>query len=249
MSGHSKWAQIKRQKGVTDIKRGQAFTKLANAMTIAVRHGGGIADPSVNFRLRLIIDKAREVNMPKENIKRAIERGLGKGEKGVLDEVLYEGFGPSGVALIVEVTTDNRQRTTPEIKNILEKGGGSLGSPGSTSYLFKQMGVLTIEKGDKNLDEIFLLSADLGAEDVEEAGEVFLVYTQPSSLMGIKERLEKEHNFKIESAELIYKPITTIPIGSQEKAKSILNLVEKLEAIDDVQNVYANFDIPEEFLN
>lgn len=249
MSGHSKWAQIKRQKGVTDIKRGQAFTKLANAITIAVRQGGGVSDPSSNFKLRLIIDKAREVNMPKENIKRAIDRGLGIGGKGALDEVLYEGFGPSGIALIIEATTDNRQRTTSEIKNILEKAGGTLGSPGSTVYLFKQMGVLTVEKQDKSLDEIFLLSADLGAEDIEEAGEMVLIYTQPVNLMSIKQKLESEHGFKVMSAELTYKPVTTVSIMDGGKAKSILNIIEKLEGITDVQNVYANFDIPEEFLS
>lgn len=248
MSGHSKWAQIKRQKGVADIKRGQTFTKISNAITIAVRQGGGVADPGANFRLRLIIDKARQVNMPKENVKRAIDRALGAGGREALDEVLYEAFAPYGAALIIEVTTDNRQRTTSDIKNILEKAGGSLGSPGSTAYLFKQMGVLTAEKGGKSMDEIFLFSADLGAEDLEEAGESVLIYTQTSNLMSIKQKLESEHGFKISSAELTYKPVTLVSISEKEKAQNILNLMERLESIDEVQNVYANFDIPQDFL-
>ncbi|RJQ24414.1 YebC/PmpR family DNA-binding transcriptional regulator [Candidatus Parcubacteria bacterium] len=248
MSGHSKWAQIKRQKGVADIKRGQAFTKLARAISIAVREGGGVGDPESNFKLRLAIDKARSLNMPKENINRAIERGKGTGEKGVgFEEVIYEGFGPSGTALIIEAVTDNRLRTTSEVKNVLDKNGGSLGIPGSVSYLFSQKGLVTVDKDGKNFDDIFLIALDTGAEDLEDVGSQVLVYTDPVDLNRVREALVVQ-GLNVPEAELIRKSQNTIPISDKEFAKKILSLMEKIEDLDDVQKVYSNFDIPDQLL-
>lgn len=244
MSGHSKWAQIKRQKSVADIKRGQAFTKIANAITIAVRQGGGIGEPEKNFRLRLTIEKARSINMPKENINRAIERGMGKGVFGGLEEVVYEGFTPFGASIIVEAVTDNKQRTTSEIKNIFDKNGGTMATPGAVSYQFTQKGLITVKKNGKTLDDIFLMSADFGAEDVEEAGEEVIIYTKPEELAKIKDSFSKE-GIAIVEAGLTRKPLTYVQISNKEQAGKVLSFIEKLENLDDVQKVYANFDVPD----
>lgn len=248
MSGHSKWAQIKRQKGVADIKRGQAFTKIANGITIAVRQGGGITDPNQNFRLRLAIDKARELNMPKDNIERAIERGKGKGDKGEgLKEIVYEGFGPGRIAIIIEAATDNNFRTTSEIKNIFEKNNAILASPGAVSYQFEQKGLITVKKNGKSFDEIFLIAVDSGAEDLEEVENEVLIYTKPQNLNKIKELLLK-NNLIIQNFELIRKPISLVLIINKEIAEKIFAFIEKLEGLDDVQKVYSNFDISDDVL-
>lgn len=239
MSGHSKWAQIKRQKGVADVKRGLTFTKIANAITIAVRQGGGVTDPSGNFRLRLAIDKARTVNMPKENIQRAIERALGK-LAGELEEVVYEGFGPFGTAVIVEVATDNKQRTLPEIKNIFDKIGGSLGQPGTVSYLFCQMGMMVVEKGSKSFDEILSIAVDVGANDLEDAGNEVVVYTQTADLAKVRNLFESS-DFNITSAELVRKPTAAIKV-TNEQIQKIRAFVNKLEELGDVQKVYTNIE-------
>lgn len=246
MSGHSKWKTIKRQKGVADIRRGQTFTKISNAITIAVRQGGGIGDAESNFKLRLAIEKARAVNMPNINIERAIEKGKGIGRVG-LEEAVYEGFAPGGSAVILEVVTDNKQRTASEIKNIFEKNGGTLGNSGAVSYQFTQKGLITVAKNDKTLDEIFLLAADKGAEDVEEAGSDVLIYTKPEELSKIKEALSSQ-GLSILESELTRKPVTTVSITDKEAAQKVLSFMEKLESLDDVQKVYANFDIEEELL-
>src|SRR5579883_2068871 len=167
MSGHSKWATIKRQKGANDAKRGVLFTKLSNAISVAVRQGGGVADPTQNFRLRLAVDAARNANMPKENIERAISRASGKDAKA-FEEVVYEGFGPGGISVIIEAATDNKNRTTPEVKSIMEKNGGTMGQMGSVAYQFQLIGRITLQKGEKSLDDIFMEAAELGAQDVEE---------------------------------------------------------------------------------
>lgn len=247
MSGHSKWAQIKRQKGVADQKRGQAFTKMANAITIAVRQGGGVGDPNQNFRLRLEVEKARSINMPKENIQRAIDRGMGKGEKDIeLAEVVYEGFGPSGTAIIVEAVTDNKNRTTPEVKSLLDKNGGSLATPGAVSYQFQQMGQITVAKNGNSIDDIFIAAVDGGAIDIEEAGEEVFIYADVVNLSAVKEAVQKE--FVITSSEVIRKPTISVSITDKGQAKKILDLMEKIESHDDVQKVYANFDIADELL-
>lgn len=246
MSGHSKWAQIKRQKGSADVKRGQMFTKLANAIMIGVRQGGGITDPEGNFKLRLAIDRARASNMPKENIERAISRAAGK-QGGDIEEVVYEGFAPGGAAVLVEAVTDNKQRTTGEIKNVFDKNGGNLATPGAVSYQFQQNGLITINKNATSVDDILLFAADAGAEDVEEAGQTVLVYTNPSELKKIEESLSQK-GLKVDSAELIRKPTSVLSISNADEARKVLSLMEKIDGLDDVQKVYSNFDIPEVLL-
>lgn len=239
MSGHSKWSKVKHQKGVADIKRGQLFTKISNAITIAVKEGGGIADPQVNFRLRLAIERAKEINMPKENIQRAIERGLGKGKTVNLEETTYEGYGPQGVALLIKATTDNRQRTTQLIKNILESHGGNLASPGSVVFNFKTQGVITIQKGTFNEELLLEKIIEAGGEDFEEINGKILVYTSPEELSVVKEKLEGS-GFNVLSYEVLLKPKNLLPIKEAEVTKKIIDLVKKLEELDDVQKVYTN---------
>lgn len=243
MSGHSKWTQIKRQKGVADQKRGQVFTKLSNAITIAVKGGGQVTDPEQNFRLRLAIEKAREANMPKMNIERAIEKGKGLGEKGEeLQEAVYEGFGPGNVGFIVEVTTDKIIRSTTEVKNIFSKNGGALASQGAVSYQFAKKGLITVLKGKQSFDEVLLIAADCGADDIEDAGDRVLIYTQPEELNNVKNQCIA-HGLQIEGFEFTRKPTVTILIEDKETAEKIFAFIEKLEELDDVQKVYSNFDI------
>src|SRR5258708_2782024 len=181
MSGHSKWATIKRQKGTNDEKRGAVFTKLSKAITIAVKQGGGIPDPNQNFKLRLAIDSARNANMPKDNIQRAIEHAAGK-QADTLEEVVYEGFGPGGISIIVEAMTDNKNRTTSEIQNIFNKNGGNMAQMGAVAYQFQQLGRIIVAREGKSVDDIFLEAADAGALDVEEADNEVFIYTKPSDL-------------------------------------------------------------------
>lgn len=244
MSGHSKWATIKRQKGAADTKRAQVFTKLSNAITIAVRQGGGVADPESNPRLRLAVDAARNANMPKDNIDRAISRALGN-KDNEMTEITYEGFGPGGFSIIIEAITDNKQRTTPEIKSRMEKLGGNMGTPGSVAYQFEQKGLINISKGQNSQDEIFLIAADAGAEDLEEAGEDILIYTKPEELNKVREALMTT-GLKIKSAELVRKPLTYVQLNTVDTAQKALQFTERLEELDDIQKIYANYDIPDE---
>lgn len=248
MSGHSKWATIHRQKESTDQKRGQQFTKIANAISVAVRDSGGITDPEHNFKLRLAIEKARAINMPKDNIQRAIDRVSGKGESLTLSEATYEGYGPGGVGILVETATDNKQRTIQEIKNIFDKGGGSVASPGAVSFNFKKMGLITVEITGTSSEEAILKIIDLGAEEVEEAGDNILeIYVSPENLIAFKDKLTAG-GFLPKTVELIERPINLVSVTEQKTAIRLLNLMERLESLDDVQKVYANFDIPEEFI-
>jgi YebC/PmpR family DNA-binding regulatory protein len=246
MSGHSKWATIKRQKGANDAKRGQQFTRLSNAITIAVRQGGNVSDPDGNPRLRLAVDAARAANMPKENIERAIQRAAGKQAESV-EEAVYEGFGPGGFSVMVETVTDNKQRTVAEIQSFFKKNGGSIGNPGSVAYQFQQKGSVAIEKNGKTLDDIYLAAAESEAEDVEEAGDEVIVYTEPSLLAKVRDSM-KQQGYSVVSADLIRKPIVNHSISDKEVAKKALEFLEKIEEMDDVQRVYANFDIPDDFL-
>ena len=242
MSGHSKWATIKRAKNALDIKRGLAFTKISNAITIAVKAGGGIADPTQNFKLRLAVEAARTANMPKENIERAINRAAAKGE-GVLEEVTYEGFAPFGVAIIVEAATDNVQRTSAEIKNVFNKSNASFGQPGSVSYLFKQVGKIIAIKEGKTFDDIFAIAVESGADDIEEGtGDRCIIYTDPSFLSKVKDALIAR-GLKVESVELVRKPMDTIPVSDALKKQQILDFIGKLEEMDDVQKVYSNISL------
>lgn len=238
MSGHSKWSTIKRQKGAADAKRGQAFTKLSNAITLAVRQGGGITDPESNFKLRLAIDRARSMNMPKDNIDRAIERAKGAGAGSSLDEVVYEGFAPGGVALIVEAATDNKNRTTSEVKNLIEKNGGTMGNPGSVAYMFDRRGEIIVQKNGKSADDIMMAALDAGLEDIEEEEDALLLYTSPENLMKVKSALD-ENGIISENAELIYKPTTTLEVDDSALQK-LEELMNKIDEHDDVQKVYTN---------
>lgn len=246
MSGHSKWSTIKRQKGVADIKKGQSFTKLANAITIAVKLGSS-GDPDTNPRLRMVIDEARSLNMPKDNIERAIERGLGKG-KEALEEVIYEGFGPGHVAFIVEGVTDNRLRTNQEIRAIFERNGGNLAGQSSISYMFEKKGEIKVASKSGDSDSEMLELIDLGAEDIEEYDEdgvnKYLIYTEPGHLNTIGQILVQA-GFKIESQDLIMKPTSVQIIDDKTLAEKVITFADKLEGHDDVQKVFSNFDIPE----
>lgn len=248
MSGHSKWSTIKRQKGVTDQKRGQLFTKLAQAITLAVIAGGGVSDPASNFKLRLTIEKAREANMPKDNIARAIMRATESSGKTNFQKVLYEGYGPGGVAILIEAATDNRARTYAEIKNIFNHGGGDIAGPGAVSFLFEQKGLLTIPTTGRKKEEVELTAIDLGAQDVEEAGEDILVYMDPQNLIQVKKKIE-EAGFSVQGAELTMTPKTTVEVTNIETARKILTLIELLEDANDVHKVHANFEIPDAILS
>lgn len=238
MSGHSKWSTIKRQKGVADIKRGQQFTKLANAIVIAVRQNGGDASPESNFKLRLAMDKARSYNMPKDNIERAIAKGKGEGDSGELLEMLYEGFALGGAAVMVEAVTDNKQRTVSEVKNTLEKNGGNMGSQGSVAYLFNKLGEVAVTHGGKSGDELFELAFELDSSDyLEENGDV-IFYVEPGSLFAAKKLLEGK-GLPVISAELVYKPLMVNEVDEESRIK-LQALIEKLEDLSDVQNVFTN---------
>jgi YebC/PmpR family DNA-binding regulatory protein len=238
MSGHSKWAQIKRQKGVNDKKKGKTFTKLGNAITIAVKQGGGIGDPNSNFRLRLAIDIARTENMPKENIERAIKRATEK-DAGEVHEVIYEGFAPGGVSVMVEAATDNPMRTTSEVKSIFNKASASFGQPGSVSYQFKHIGRIIAKKGNKSFDDLFSIALDQGAEDIEEVGDEIFVYTSLQDLTKIKDALSGA-GVEVLEAELIREPVVTVQVEQAEKLLKIENFINTLEELDDVQKVYTN---------
>lgn len=247
MSGHSKWATIKRQKGANDAKRGQLFTKLSSAITIAVRQGGGTTDPESNFRLRLAVEAARAANMPKENIERAIARASGK-QAETLEEAVYEGFGPGGFSVVVEAFTDNKLRTVSEVKNIFNKNGGNMGAQGSVMYQFEKKGVITVDKAGKSLDDIFLIAADNGVEDIEEAGEEVLLYIKPEDITKVKDILV-QNGLEVKTYELMFRPVVISQITDKSAAEKALSFIDKLESLDDVQKVYANFDIPDELLN
>lgn len=236
MAGHSKWAQIKRQKGANDAQRGQLFTKLAKEIIIAAKQGG--PDPAGNFRLRLAIQKAKDNNMPAENIQRAIAKASGGGEGSDVEEVTYEGYGPGGTALIVEAATDNRNRTVAEVRNVFARAGGNLGEAGSVAWNFELRGVITVSPSGVDPDEIALRAIDAGAEDVQIGETSIDVYTQPGDLEAVKQALEAA-GATIESAETSRVPKTTVQLD-EKNAVATLRLVEKLEALDDVQKVYFN---------
>jgi len=244
MSGHSKWSQIKYKKSLSDARKGVQFSKLVNAIAIAAREGG--EDPETNFKLRLAIDKARQANMPKENIERAIQKGSGKLAGVKLEQVVYEGFGPGQVAFIVEAVTDNKNRTNSEIKNIFSQNGGRLGNIGSVSWQFESRGVIRLENLS-NKEEAELAAIDAGAQDVKEENSTILVYTLPRELAMVKDKLTSL-NFQITSAELSQEPKNLIKITDQNKAKQILKLADELDNHQEVVAVYSNFDIPDEII-
>jgi YebC/PmpR family DNA-binding regulatory protein len=241
MSGHSKWATIHRAKEANDAKKGAAFTKLAQAITLAVRRGGGIGDPDKNFHLRLAIDRARDLNMPKDNISRAIERGTGGSGGEQLDEVLFEGFAPGGVAVLVSAVTDNKLRTAQKVREVLDKSGGSMGGSGSVSYLFSQKGELFVnKKPDSSLEEQELEIIDLGVDDLETSPEGFVVYCDRDKTFEVRQGLEKL-GYKVESAEITMKPAMPVEVDDTESALRVESILERLEGLDDVQKVWSNY--------
>ncbi len=249
MSGHSKWSTIKRQKGVADIKRGQTFTKIAGTIALAAKQGGS-GDPNINPRLRMVLETAKSVNMPNENIKRAIERGLGKG-KEAMEEVIYEGFGPGQVAFIVEGITDNRLRTNQEIKSIFDRNGGNLAGVGAVSYMFDKKGEIKIKSKGSSKENEMLEIIDFGAEDVEEFEEEgsqnYLVYTLPNELASVGNKLT-QLGYGVLSQDLVMKPNILQTISDKELAEKVINFAEKLEDQDDIQKVYSNLDIEDGLL-
>jgi len=243
MSGHSKWSTIKRQKGANDAKRGAIFTKVAREISIAARAGGG--DPDANYRLRLAMDKARSVNMPADNIKRAIDKATGGGDAEVFEEIVYEGYGPGGVAFLVEAATDNRNRTAAEVRAVFTKAGGQLAGSGAVAWQFEPRGLITIPAKGQDPDDVALAAIDAGAEDVDTSGdELVEVYTTPGGLEQVRKALDAA-GVAVEHAESTMVAKSTIAVDEQ-RARQNLRLVESLEDLDDVQRVTANFDIPEE---
>ena len=244
MSGHSKWSSIKRQKGVTDSKRGQLFTKLSREIEASVRQGGD--NPEMNFRLRLVIQKARDHNMPIDNIERAIKRAAGATEGANLIEASYEGYGPGGVAILLETLSDNRNRTISEIRNVLSRGGGNLGESGSVTWIFEPKGVLTVTAGDVDEEELSLFVIDAGAEDIKVMDESLEIHTKPEELEGLRKALE-ERKVTIVSAEVLMVPKNVVMLD-EKAALQALRLLDRLEELDDVQRVFTNADFPDEAL-
>jgi YebC/PmpR family DNA-binding regulatory protein len=246
MSGHSKWSSIKHRKGAADAKRGNLFSKLSRAIIVAAREGG--PDPGANLALQNAIEKARSYSMPKDNIERAIARGSGTdSDSGAFETVVYEGYGPNGVAIIVEALTDNRNRTAADVRHILAKHDGNLGGSGAVMWLFERRGIVLVAADSVDEDELLLAAAEGGADDVSLDGSSFQVTSDPESLRAVREAVE-EAGFTVESAELTMVPKTTIEVADEASARKILRLIDALEESDDVQDVYSNFDIPERVL-
>ncbi len=244
MSGHSKWSTIKRQKGVNDSKRSAMFTKVAREVAVAARAGGG--DPDANYRLRLAIEKARSINMPADNIKRAIEKATGGGDEVQYEEIVYEGYGPGGVAMLVEAATDNRNRTAAEVRSIFVKAGGQLAGSGAVAWQFEPRGLVTVPRDGTDPDEVALAAIDAGAVDVDTEADPIEIYTEPGDLERIRKALE-DGGVSVEAAETAMLAKQTVSLDADHVRKA-LRLVELLEDLEDVQRVTANVDIPEELM-
>jgi len=246
MSGHSKWHSIKHQKGAADAARGKLFARLARQIEVAARNGGG--DPDANPTLRTMIQKARDGSMPKDNIERAIKRGTGELEGVRYEQVTYEGYAPNGVAVLVDCLTDNRNRTGSEVKNVFTRNGGSLAEPGAVAWQFERKGVLILEKAAASEDDLMLAALDAGAEDIADQGDTWQVTTDPTDLHDIREALDVA-SITITSFDLTMLPTQSVPLGDASAAKTVLRVIDALEEHDDVQSVYANFDIPDDVLS
>jgi len=244
MSGHSKWSTIKRKKAATDAKRGKLFTKIGRELVIAAREGG--SDPNANIKLRLVIDKAKAANMPKDNIERAIRRGAGLEKGEALEEITYEGYGPQGVALLVRVLTDNRNRSVADVRRVFNRQGGSLGETGCVAWQFDTKGYITIEAGTTDPDTLFEIAVEAGAEDVEIGDDLFEVFTEPADLHVVRDALSAD-NVPINSAELSMIPKVTLSLD-EKGTLSNMNLIDALEELDDVQQVYSNLEISDEVM-
>jgi YebC/PmpR family DNA-binding regulatory protein len=244
MSGHSKWAQIKHKKAATDARRGQLFTKLARAITVAAREGGG--DPEANFTLAAAVQKARDFSMPKENIQRAIDRGAGAGAGGAaIERVVYEGYGPGGAAILIEALTDNRNRTSADVRHAFDKHGGALGEPGSVAWVFEKRGVVLVD-AERYLEDDLIAAVDAGAEDVVREGGSLKVVSPAEDLGAVRDALESA-GVEIESAELTMEPRSVVEVRGSE-ATALIRLMDALDEHDDVEAVHANFDIPADVL-
>jgi YebC/PmpR family DNA-binding regulatory protein len=246
VSGHSKWSSIKHKKGAADAKRGKLFSKLSRAIIVAAKEGGG--DPAGNLALQNAIEKAKSYSMPKDNIDRAIAKGSGAdADASAFETVIYEGFGPSGVAVIVEALTDNRNRTASDVRHTFAKNDGNLGGSGAVAWLFERRGLVLVDAAGVDEDELILAAAEGGADDVALDGTTFTVTTDVQFLSAVREAVEAA-GFTVESAELTMVPKTTVEVADESDAKKVLRLMDQLEDNDDVQDVYANFDIPERVL-
>ena len=246
MSGHSKWATTKRKKAAVDAKRGKMFTKITKEITVAARMGGG--DPDGNPRLRSAVEKARAVSMPQDNIKRAIQKGTGELPGVAYEEVTYEGYGPNGVAIFIEVMTDNRNRTVSEVRHILEKLGKGMGENGCVSWMFHKKGYLVVNKAKADEEKLMSLVLDAGAEDMQAEDDTFIITTAPADFERVRKALD-EAGVPQEVAEVTMVPQTYVKLEGQKEAAQMMRLMEALEDNDDVQNVYANFDIPDEIMS
>jgi YebC/PmpR family DNA-binding regulatory protein len=246
MSGHSKWSSIKHKKGAVDAKRGKLFSKLTRAIIVAAREGG--PDPAANLALQNAIEKARSYSMPKDNIERAIARGSGAGaDTETIEHIVYEGYGPNGVAIIAEALTDNRNRTASDVRHVFTKNDGNLGTTGAVAWLFERRGIVMVDADRADEDTVTLAAAEGGAEDVTQDGSSFEVTTSPEALSSVREALEQA-GIEVESAETTMVPKTTIELDDEAAARKTLRLIDALEELDDVSEVYANFDIPERLL-
>src|SRR3954471_6314967 len=244
MAGHSKWAGIKHKKAIVDSRRGKLFTKLARAITVAAKEGGG--DPDGNPRLALAISKARDASMPKDNIERAIAKGTGEGaDAEALEDVVYEGYGPSGVAMLVEAVTDNRNRTGSDVRHIFSKHNGSLGEPGSVNYLFDKKGLVVVD-GERYSEDDLMVAIDAGAEDISMDDDVFEILCEPSDLTAVRAALD-EAGIEVETAEVTQQPKVRVTLD-EDGATKLMKLIDALEDQDDVDTVHANFDVPAEIL-
>ena len=246
MSGHSKWSTIKHKKGAADAKRGKLFSKLTRAIIVAAKEGGG--DPAANLALQNAIEKARSYSMPKDNIDRAIAKGSGAdADASQFETIVYEGYGPSGVAVIVEALTDNRNRTASDVRHTFAKNDGNLGTTGAVAWLFERRGVVFVPADGADEDELTLAAAEGGADDVTLDGSSFQILSAPESLAAVRESIESA-GFTVENSELTMLPKTTVEVVDERDAKKVLRLMDQLEDNDDVQDVFANFDIPEQVL-
>jgi len=245
MSGHSKWAGIKHKKAITDARKGAVFTKMAREITVAAKEGGG--DANGNFRLRLAIQRAREVNMPADNIERAIKRGTGEGGGAAIEELRYEGYGPGGVAILIDVLTDNRNRTASDIRNTFSRYGGNMADAGAVAWIFKRKGLISADPAGKDPDELALQVIELGAADVQVEDGHLEVETEPEDFETVRDGMTQA-GAKITHAEVTMSPSNTVPVTEEREAEKLLRLMDALEESDDVQQVYANFDIATEQL-
>ena len=248
MAGHSKWANIKHRKARVDAQKGKIFTKLSKELMVAAREGGG--DIDTNFRLRMAVQKAKEENLPNDNIHRAIKKGMGELGSMKLEEITYEGYGPSGVALMLDIVTDNRNRTAGEIRNILSRQGGNLGESGCVAWMFKRQGYIAVERSSTTLDEdeVMMMALDAGAEDFKVEDDTYEVVTVPEDMEKVKESLRSQ-GVEVKISEITMVPQSVLEITGQEEAIRMIGLMDALEDHDDVQNVYANFEIPEDLMS